>query len=115
MPLALFRNRFDRVLAWTVGGGFFLQGLAELVLRLDDPMPLLFWLPTLWGGAALVLVGSFRINQSPGLAKALVMLGAVVGLLPSAWTIVMPVLILVLVVRTISTSPAQSAIDQIGH
>jgi hypothetical protein len=99
------------VLAGTVGGGFFLQGLAELVLRLDEPMPLLFWLPTLWGGAGLVLVGSFRINRSPGLAKALVMLGAVLGLLPSAWTILMPVLILVLVIRTISTSPAKSAID----
>ena len=103
------------MLAWIVGGGFFLQGLAELVLRLDEPMPLLFWLPTLWGGAALVLVGSFRIHRSQGLAKALVMLGAVLGLLPSAWTIIMPVLILVLVVRTISTSPAKSAMGQTGN
>ena len=80
------------------------------MVRLDEPLPLLFWLPTLWGGAALVLTGSFRIKQNQGLAKALVMLGAVLGLLPSAWTILMPVLILVLVVRTISTSPAKSRI-----
>jgi hypothetical protein len=41
--LTLFQARFDRVLAAVVGGGFFLQGLAELLLRLDEPAPLLFW------------------------------------------------------------------------
>ena len=100
----MFHNSFDRVLAAAVGGGFFLQGLAELILRLDEPMPLLFWLPTLWGGAALVLVGSFRIVDRTQLSKTLVILGALLGFVPSAWTVLMPVLIITLVIRTIATS-----------
>lgn len=31
----------------------FLLGLGELIVRVDEPSPLLFWLPTLWGGNAL--------------------------------------------------------------
>ena len=102
--LTLFQARFDRVLAAVVGGGFFLQGLAELLLRLDEPAPLLFWLPTLWGGSVLVLVASFRVNRSEGISRAMVMLGAALGFLPSAWTVLMPILIVTLIVRTTLTS-----------
>ncbi len=94
--VGLFRNSFDRVLAAVVGGGLFLQGLAELILRLDDPLPLFFWLPTLWGGAALVLIGSFRIGQREQVSRAMVIAGVLLGFLPSAWTVVMPVLIIAL-------------------
>jgi hypothetical protein len=102
--LTLFQTRFDRVLAAAVGGGLFLQGLAELLLRLDEPGPLIYWLPTLWGGALLVLVGSFRINRSDGVSRAMVLLGSALGFLPSAWTLVMPVLIVALIFRATLTS-----------
>lgn len=99
----MFRNKADRALAAFVGGGLFLLGAGELIVRLDEPLaPLFFWLPTLWGGAALVLVGAFRAGQSRELSRALVILGACLGFLPSAWTILMPLLLLALVVRTIS-------------
>jgi hypothetical protein len=104
----LFRKSFDRILAATVGGGFFLQGLAELIFRLDEPLPLLFWLPTLWGGAALVFVGSFRVVHKEQLSRAMVILGALLGFLPSAWTVLMPVLIITLVIRTIVSSVRQA-------
>lgn len=45
----MFQSKADRALAATVGGGLFLQGTAELIARLAEPMPLFFWLPTLWG------------------------------------------------------------------
>jgi hypothetical protein len=82
--------------------------LAELIFRLDEPLPLFFWLPTLWGGAALVLVGSFRVGHREQLARAMVIAGALLGFLPSAWTVVMPVLIVTLVIRTIMTSLRQA-------
>ena len=75
-----------------------------MLLRLDEPGPLIYWLPTLWGGAALVLLGSFRINRSDGISRTMILLGAAVGFLPSAWTLLMPVLIVVLIFRTALTS-----------
>ena len=104
MNSTLFVLKFDRILAALVGGGFSLLGLAELAFRLDDPMPLFFWLPTLWGGAALVLLGSFRARGRIGISKSMVIVGAALGLLPSAWTLVMPVLIGTLAVRAAMSS-----------
>lgn len=92
-----------------MGGGLFLLGAAELVVRLDEPMPLFFWLPTLWGGAALVLTGSFRASLGRQLAKVLVILGSFLGFVPSAWTVLMPVLIVTLLVRTALSKQESSA------
>ena len=53
------RLRAQRLIGAIVGGGLIILGVAELVVRLDEPGSLLFWLPTLWGGGALVLLGVF--------------------------------------------------------
>lgn len=90
-------TRTTRALGWVVGAGFFLLGFAELVTRLDEPLTLLFWLPTLWGGAALVLLGVFHAPPGSTLAAALVAVGTTAGLLASAWTIAMPLLGIALV------------------
>ena len=84
-----------------MGGGFLILGVVELVARLDDPLlPLLFWLPALWGGGVMVLLGVFRTTAHPTLSIALVIVGTAAGLLASFWTILMPVLGLALVVLT---------------
>jgi hypothetical protein len=62
----------------------------------------------LWGGAALVLVGSFRVGHGEQLSKAMVIAGAFLGFLPSAWTVVMPVLVITLVIRTIMIAGGQA-------
>jgi len=85
----------------TVGGVLLGLGVAELVTHLDEPLSLFFWLPALWGGGALVLIGVFRATVRPLLSDVLVIIGAFLGLLATAWTILMPVLILTLVVLTI--------------
>jgi hypothetical protein len=66
--------------------------VAELVVRSDDLLPLLFWLPTLWGGGALVLLGVFGLASHHTLRTVSVVVGTCLGLVPSFWTIVMPVL-----------------------
>jgi hypothetical protein len=104
----VFRTKFDRVLAAIVGGGLFLLGAAELIVRLDDPTPLFFWLPTLWGGSALTLFGSFRKAGRIGLSVAMVILGGLLGFIPSAWTLLMPVLIVALVVRAAMAAGSQT-------
>ena len=100
----LFRQRSDRILATGVAGGLFLLGVAELLFRLDDPASLFFWLPTLWGGSALVAVGAFRRHEPIGQSLVMVIVGGLLGLLPSIWTILMPLLIVALVVRAVLVS-----------
>jgi len=103
-------SRVTRILGTIVGGGFLVLGGAELVTRLDDPLPLLFWLPTLWGGGVMVLIGVFRMTAQPTLSIALVVVGTAAGLLASVWTILMPVLGLTLVVLTILNTGRQDLV-----
>jgi hypothetical protein len=102
LEVLVFVGRLDRVLAVAAVGGLFILGAAELAVRLDDPMPLLFWLPTLWGGAALIVAGHRVGNDRLRIAKVIVLLGCAIGFVPSAWTLVMPVLLIAMAIRTIS-------------
>ncbi len=94
-------NRAIRILGALVGGGLFFLGVAELIVRLDDLAPLAFWLPTLWGGSGLILVGVFDKRVKPQLSRSLVIIGAVIGFLPSSWTVIMPLLSIALVVLVV--------------
>ena len=85
------------MLGLLVGGGFLVLGAAELITRLDDPLVLLYWLPTLWGGGALILIGVFALAERPSVALACVIIGAVLGTLASFWTIILPLLSLALI------------------
>ena len=95
-------GRFDRALGALAVSGLFALGTAEAIARLDEPMPLLFWLPTLWGGAALILLGGFLVAATSRLSKVLVLLGCAVGFVPSVWTLIMPALLVTLAIRTVS-------------
>lgn len=94
-------NRSIRILGAIVGGGLLMLGIAELAVRIDDPAPLAFWLPTLWGGSGLVLVGVFGRRVKPRRSRTLVILGVILGFLPSNWTVIMPLLSIALVILTI--------------
>jgi hypothetical protein len=101
-----------RALGGTIGAVFLALGVAELVTHLDEPLSLFFWLPALWGGAALVLVGVFASAARPRLSLVFMLVGAFVGLLATAWTVVMPVLVFAFVILVVvrasrgSTTPA---------
>jgi hypothetical protein len=89
------------VIGLIVGVGLILLGVAEFIYRIDEPAPLLFWLPTLWGGGALVLLGVFGRPRRSGFRLLLVTVGAMLGALPTVWTVVLPMLSIVLVVLVI--------------
>ena len=93
--------RATRPLGATVGVLLLVLGVAEFATHLDEPLSLFFWLPSLLGGGALVLVGVFRMFARPWLSDVLVIIGALLGFLATAWTVLMPVLLLTLVVLTI--------------
>ncbi len=98
----MFNGRLDLLLARATASGLLILGIGETIARLDEPMPLFSWLPTLWGGAALVFAGGFVVRGNPRLAKVFVLVGCAAGFTPSAWTLVMPALLVTLAIRTIS-------------
>lgn len=91
-----------------LGGGMLLLGVGELVVRLDEPAPLFFWLPTLWGGGSLVLLGVFGDSGTSPRSITCVIGGAMLGFLPTAWTVVMPLLSVALIVLTLRQTTVEN-------
>ena len=79
-----------------------LAGVAETVraVRSGDG-GLWFWFPTLVGGGTLLLSGTLLMRRHPGRGWALLCSGCVLGLLPTMWTVVVPILLLVLALTTL--------------
>lgn len=98
----MFNSRLDQLLAGATASGLLILGIGETIARLDEPMPLFFWFPTLSGGAAMVFAGGFLVRGNPRLAKVFVLVGCVAGFTPSAWTLVMPAFLVALAIRRIS-------------
>jgi hypothetical protein len=95
-------TRWVTILGGVVGGIYLLFGVGELVAHLDQPVSLAFWVPSLLGGGALVLYGIFG---RPRVSTKLVVAGALLGLVATAWTLVVPVLAVVLVLLTFNSAP----------
>ena len=96
-------RRTIRILGAIVGGALIFLGFGEFIVRLDEPAPLLFWLPTLWGGGGSILFGVFGKNVATRNRRIFVIVGAAMGLLPSMWTVILPILSSVLVILTIKS------------
>lgn len=62
-----------------------------------DGSDLFFWLLFLLGGAALILIGLFGVPRWSWASVVLVGVGALAGSLPLVWSIVAPVLALLLI------------------
>ncbi len=99
------RVRAARWLAWGVGVAFIALGLVEVAVRVlssdpIDPEAVVFWFVTLCGGGTLVLLGSFVLTR-PGWALAAVVLGCLMGMIATLWTLLLPVAALTLVILSI--------------
>jgi hypothetical protein len=97
------RQRAATVLAWILGVVFIVLGVVEVAVRVVsdeavDGAALAFWFVTLCGGGALLLIGSFVVQRSSGWSFALVALGCFLGGLATAWTVVLPILAVTLLV-----------------
>jgi hypothetical protein len=99
--------RRQTVILWLgvfVGVMFLLAGVLETIrVLLSGDGGLAFWFGSLIGGGALVLLGTLALQSRPFLALAAV----AVGSLATAWTLVLPVSALALVVMR--------ALDTLGN
>jgi hypothetical protein len=88
-----------------VGIVFIALGVVEVAVRMlsSDPIDteaVVYWFVALCGGGTLVLLGSFVITR-PGWALAAVVLGCLMGMIATIWTLVLPVAALALVILSI--------------
>ena len=99
------RARAARWLARGVGIVFIALGVVEVAVRVlsSDPIDteaVVYWFVTLCGGGTLVLLGSFVITR-PGWALAAVVIGCLMGMIATVWTVLLPVAALALVILSI--------------
>ena len=103
--MSMRRHSAIRRLGIVVGSSFLLAGTLETIRVLTSgDGGLAFWFGSLFGGGAMVLWGTLGLRSRPLLALVAVTVGALVGSLATAWTLILPVLALWLVVmRAVST------------
>jgi hypothetical protein len=99
------RTGAARSLAWGVGIVFIGLGVVEVAVRAfsSDPIDteaVMYWFVALCGGGSLVLLGAFVIPR-PGWALAAVVIGCLMGMIATVWTVLLPVAALALVVLSI--------------
>lgn len=88
-----------QVVAAILGVGYIAAGVVGAAVDATggDGSDLAFWLAFLAGGGTLVLVGSFVLRSRPVLSATLTSVGALAGAVAVFWSIIVPVLALVLV------------------
>jgi len=82
-----------------LGGLLVAAGIAETVrlVRSGDG-GFAFWFGTLVGGGVLILVGTLLLPRKPVVGGVLTGLGCLAGLLPTMWTVVVPILLVALAI-----------------
>ena len=82
-------------------------GVAETVRLLKSgDGGLAFWFPTLVGGGLLIVAGTLLLPRRPVPGCILTLIGCAAGLLPTMWTLVVPVLLIVLMILTAKQTAA---------
>lgn len=84
-----------------LGGLLVVAGIAETVrLTRSGDGGFAFWFGTLVGGGLLVLAGTLIRPRRPVPGFVITTIGCVAGIVPTAWTVLVPVLLIVLIVAT---------------
>ena len=97
------RDTLTLWLGLLLGVGYVVAGIVGWIADVDDGdgSDLAFWLVFLCGGGLILLAGLLRVTSPAWLSVALVAIGAVAGALALVWTVIVPILALVLIVLVV--------------
>jgi hypothetical protein len=90
-------------LALVLAVGYAAAGLVGWITDVTDGdgSDLAFWLLFLFGGAALLLAGLFLVPRWSNASVALVSVGALAGAIAVFWSVIVPLLAIVLIVLAV--------------
>jgi len=93
------RDRQIAILGGFLGIGFIVMGLIESAIAIDgNDSIVFFWFPALVGGGVFILLGAFKVFHPAWLSVGLVTIGAITGSVAMAWTLIVPLLGIALIV-----------------
>lgn len=102
VPEQAYRERMPRWEKWFgLGLGVLLiaAGIGETIrLTRSGDGGFWFWFPTLVGGGLLVVTGTLLRSRRPIPGFVLTVIGSLVGIPPTAWTVIVPVLLIALII-----------------
>lgn len=96
------RRRLTDVLALFLGVLYVVAGIAETTRAIvtgDGGIP--FWFGSLFGGGVMILLGTLVFRRRPWVYCGLVTLGCFAGALATMWTVVVPIVALVVIVLVV--------------
>ena len=106
------RPRLSQALTIALGVLYVGLGAAETVRVVSSgDGGLWFWFGTLVGGGSAILVGVAVRGRHPHLSTVLVCLGALAGVIATAWTLVVPILAVAVVFLALR-GEAEASLDQ---
>lgn len=89
-----FSRNLGLVVAWT----FLIWGTIECTVSfIGRDQIFFFWFASLIGGGVLVLFGTLRSESQPRISLVALVLGAIAGCMATVWTILIPLLAILLV------------------
>ncbi len=92
-------GRRTRLLGLGLGSLLVLLGTAETIrLVSTGDGGLAYWFLTLVGGGSLILLGTARAERQPEVSLAMTVVGCLAGCVPTMWTLVVPLALLLLAV-----------------
>ena len=106
------RRGFTDILTVSLGLLYIAAGIAETTRAIvtgDGGIP--FWFGSLVGGGGLILLGTLGFRHRPWLACGLITIGCFAGAVATMWTLVVPLIALVVVILTVRRAGAE--IDQL--
>lgn len=87
---------------------YVVAGVAESVRAVTSgDGGLWFWFGSLVGGGALMLAGLAVPSRHPNVGRTLVCVGAMMGVVATTWTLVVPLVAVAVVVLNLRRTPAQ--------
>jgi hypothetical protein len=96
------RPRLTRALTVGLGVLYVVVGVAVTVEAVSSDEDVMWsWWGTLVGGGARVLVGAAVTSRHPNVGRGLVCVGSLLGIPVTMWTIVVPLLAVIVVLLTV--------------